>query len=265
MSGKASLLQRQPFKASDYANDGIPHLLIAASGSVATIKLPQILQALSGHKISIRVILTASASEFLKDQSAEQPHLATLHSIPNVDDIYQDSDEWEFHSNGQKRGWVRGDPILHIELRKWSDMMVIAPLSANTMAKIVNGISDGLLLSVIRAWDTTGEIDQIRDFPDLKGEGCILRKWPKRILVATAMNTAMWKQPITKSQLKTLEEDWGVGHFRLEEGVEGWFEVLRPQEKTLACGDVGDGAMKEWTEIVSTVEQRLGLAAGGKA
>ena len=40
---------------------------------------------------------------------------------------------------------------------------------------------------------------------------------------------------------------------------DGWFEVLRPQQKTLACGDVGDGAMMEWTEIVKVVEERLGL------
>jgi phosphopantothenoylcysteine decarboxylase len=51
--------------------------------------------------------------------------------------------------------------------------------------------------------------------------------------------------------MKILEEEWG--------GEDGWFEVLRPIEKALACGDVGDGAMMAWEDIVSIVEQRLGL------
>lgn len=44
---------------------------------------------------------------------------------------------------------------------------------------------------------------------------------------------------------------------------EGWFEVVRPVEKELACGDVGDGAMREWKEIVTIIEERLGLTQNG--
>ena len=47
----------------------------------------------------------------------------------------------------------RGDPVLHIELRKWADICLIAPLSANTLAKIANGLADNLLTSTLRAWD----------------------------------------------------------------------------------------------------------------
>lgn len=64
----------------------------------------------------------------------------------------------------------------------------------------------------------------------------------------------MWRHPITTKQIKILEEDWGI-----KENGEGWVEVLRPVEKTLACGDSGDGAMREWSEIVSVIESRLGL------
>jgi phosphopantothenoylcysteine decarboxylase len=78
----------------------------------------------------------------------------------------------------------------------------------------------------------------------------------KTIIVAPSMNTAMWKQPITSKQLKVLNEEWGV-----ENG--GWFEVLMPMEKELACGDVGGGAMKDWREIVVVVEKRLGLSSEG--
>ena len=223
-----------PFVAADSANDGKHHLLLAASGSVATIKLPSIVEALSHHtNISIRILLTQSARNFLAGQSAEQPRLETLRDVPNVDGIYLDEDEWS-------KPWTRGGGILHIELRRWAHLLVIAPLSANSLAKMTVGLADNLLLSVVRAWDTTGEI-----------EGGQKRK---RIIVAPAMNTAMWRHPITKKQLRVLEEDWGVGGKN-----DGWVEVLRPIEKELACGDVGDGAMKDWKDIVSVTELRLGL------
>ena len=216
--------------ASDHTNDGKKHLLLAASGSVATIKLPNILNALSSYKfLSIRVILTKTAAKFLTGQSAEQPPLEDLKCMKNVDAIYFDEDEWT-------KPWIRGDNILHIELRRWAHLMVIAPLSANSLAKMTAGISDDLMLSVLRAWDTTGTIDGLK----------------KRVIVAPAMNTAMWRHPITKKQIQVLEDDWGIS-----KSPDGWVEVLRPIEKTLACGDVGDGAMMEWKQIVSVIEARL--------
>jgi phosphopantothenoylcysteine decarboxylase len=140
-----------PLVAEEYANDGKHHLLLCASGSVATIKLPHIIQALSHHRnLSIRVLLTKSAERFLEGQSREQPPLKTLNLFTNIDGVYTDEDEWN-------RPWSRGGGILHIELRRWADLMVIAPLSANSLAKMVSGICDNLMLSVVRAWDTTGE------------------------------------------------------------------------------------------------------------
>jgi phosphopantothenoylcysteine decarboxylase len=109
-------------------------------------------------------------------------------------------------------------------------------MSANLLAKVTNGLCDDLLTTTVRAWDTDGMVDG--------------RK--KRIIVAPAMNVAMWNHPVTARQLRVLEGEWGI-----ENG--GWFEVLRPQEKTLACGDVGTGAMKEWGEIVKVMKERLSL------
>jgi phosphopantothenoylcysteine decarboxylase len=102
-------------------------------------------------------------------------------------------------------------------------------------------LAGGLLTSVARAWDGAGLVDGRR----------------KRILVAPAMNTAMWLQPVTRAQIRVLEEEWGVKEG--EEDGGGWFEVLLPIEKTLACGDVGSGAMMDWRDIVKVVEQRLNL------
>ena len=221
------------FVASEYVNDNKKHLLLAVSGSVATIKLPDIANAISRYNdLSVRIIVTKSAEHFLAGQSEEQPLLDSLLQVKNIDGIYRDDDEWD-------KPWIRGGNILHIELRRWADLLVIAPLSANSLAKITFGFADNLLLSVVRAWDTTGEIEGSKK---------------KRIVVAPAMNTAMWKHPVTKKQMRILEEDWGIG-----EKKDGWIEVLSPMEKRLACGDSGDGAMREWSDIVSVIEERLHL------
>ncbi|CAF3625281.1 unnamed protein product [Fusarium graminearum] len=208
-------------------SDGKRHILLAASGSVATIKLVQIINGLKQQEnISIRLILTQSASEFLAGQSLEQPTVDQVSRLPHVDAIYTDAHEWA-------QPWKRNAPILHIELRRWADVLVIAPLSANTMAKIVNGLCDNLLTSVVRAWDTTGSVDGVK----------------KKILVAPAMNTAMFSHPITATHIKVLEKDWG--------GKNGWFEVLQPISKSLACGDVGNGAMVSWERIVEEIENKI--------
>ena len=230
-------------KASDHANDGKLHLLLAATGSVATIKLPNIARALSKYdNLSIRIVLTESAAEFLQGQSDEQPSLETIAKIKNVDGIYRDADEW-------RKPWVRGDSILHIELRRWADMMVIAPLSANSLAKIALGLSDNLVTSVVRAWDTTGAMDiTAKQGVSYGAHG------NKLIAVAPAMNTAMWEHAATAEHLLKIGQLWGTAN-------QGWFEVLRPVEKELACGDTGSGAMKDWRDIVEYINISMDLDA----
>lgn len=96
--------------------DGKRHLLLAASGSVATIKLPEIIRALADahgpDRLSIRVVLTRSAGHFLAGQTAEQPTLSAVAAMRCVDAVYGDADEWG------PRPWRRGGDILHIELRR---------------------------------------------------------------------------------------------------------------------------------------------------
>lgn len=235
-----SIVTSAPLKASDHTYDGKHHLLLAATGSVATIKIPNIISGLSHHSnLSIRVLLSASATQFLQGQSAEQPSLLHIAALPNVDGVYIDEDEW-------RKAWVRGDAILHIELRRWADLMVIAPLSANSLAKVAMGMSNDLISCVVRAWDATGMIDQARPGINLPYDG------RKGIVVAPAMNTAMWHHPVTAEHMRKLEKDWGVANG-------GWFEVLRPIEKELACGDTGSGAMHDWKLIVKRIEERLRL------
>jgi phosphopantothenoylcysteine decarboxylase len=162
--GKAHLLLGMTF--SELPNCSGIYRGPASSGSVATIKLPLIISALSSYpNISIRVILTKSAAQFLAGQSVEQPTVASLSQLPNVDGVYHDEDEWVVP-------WTRGASILHIELRRWAHLLVVAPLSANTLAKITCGMADNLLTSVIRCWEVS--------------PGNPRRP---RILVAPAMNT----------------------------------------------------------------------------
>lgn len=116
--------------------------------------------------------------------------------------------------------------MLHIELRKWADLLCVAPLSADFLAKIVNGLVNGLLGGVVRAWEND-------------------KKW----IVAPAMNTAMWEKRITADHIK-----------RLVAEIEPPPRVLEPVEKRLACGDVGRGAMAEWCGIVDVLVEELGLA-----
>ena len=282
------------FKAADHANDGKAHLLLGTTGSVATIKLPQILRSLSNHSnLSIRVVLSKSSTRFLQGQSDEQPHWATLRRIPNVDAVYTDEDEW-------RRPWTRTEPILHIELRRWADLMLVAPLSANALSKMATGICDDIISEVMRAWDIDGTIDgppafgrseqekskeqngtvdaaaataarksafvgdmmsskyatpSFHSAPEPARPSVPVHKRRKVILVAPAMNTAMWRHPVTRTHLRLLEWDWSVNR-------DGWIEVLWPQEKALACGDTGDGAMMEWSKIVGVVEERMGLGKG---
>ena len=98
---------------SDAIRDSKKHLLLAASGSVATIKLPLIISSFQNHpNLSIRVILTKAATHFLAGKSPEQPTIPSLALLPNVDAVHLDEDEWI-------DPWSRRSKILHIELRRW--------------------------------------------------------------------------------------------------------------------------------------------------
>lgn len=233
---RAAMDAATSFSTQQLQDDKI-HILLAASGSVASIKLGNIAEALARHaNVSIRIIVTEAAERFLIGQSSEQPSLDSLRQINGVDAIYRDADEWA-------TPWIRGAPILHVELRRWAHILLVTPLSANTMAKMTMGMADNLLLSVMRAWDTTGLVD-----------GSFKPQKPM-IFLAPSMNTAMLHQPITQKQLSILQDEWGHS----EANPDGWVVVLPPVEKTLACGDIGGGGMMDWRDIVHTVQEYLGL------
>ncbi|KOB71374.1 putative phosphopantothenoylcysteine decarboxylase, partial [Operophtera brumata] len=146
----------------------------------------------------VRLIVTEHAKHFFSESE-----------LPAGVQIYDDTTEW--------KSWTqRGDPVVHIELGKWADMMVIAPLDANTLAKMAQGICDNLLTCTTRAWDMS-----------------------KPLLFCPAMNTRMWEHPVTTQQITTLIQ-WG--HVEIP-----------PISKKLICGDTGVGAMAEVETIVKKI------------
>lgn len=175
-------------------------VLLGASGSVAAIKVVELAYLLAEFA-EVKLVLTKAARHFIQQDG-----------LPFI--IHGDEEEW--HEWEKK-----GDPVLHIELRKWADLLVVAPLSANTLAKLAQGLCDNCLTSVVRAWD-----------------------WSKPLLVAPAMNTHMWDSLFTSQHIAILEQQLGV-------------DVIPPVSKALACGDVGTGAMAEPSSIAQAVQSSL--------
>lgn len=133
------------------------------------------------------------------------------------------------------KGWNRlGDPVLHIELRDWADVCLLAPLSAHSLSKLANGLCDDTLSCVLRAWDY----------------GHHGTRPGKPIVMAPAMNTAMWQHPLTQAQLETIQSFWN-----LETNATNEICIVEPQEKTLACGEVGTGALASIDDILEAVSR----------
>ena len=202
-------------RKEDYKVD----VILGMTGSVASIKAGELIMRLAylaGPRItSLKVVATKAAKHFFNWEEVKKDL-----SSPNIG-FHSDEEEW--------RDWKKvGDPVLHIELRRWADILVIAPCSANTLAKLANGLCDDLLSCIVRAWD----------FKD-----------PTKLLViAPAMNTMMWESPFTQKHLETLVE-LGGGTMDDQKRV----QIIGPVEKTLACGDVGNGAMASPEDIARLV------------
>ena len=202
-------------RKEDYKVD----VILGMTGSVASIKAGELIMRLAylaGPRItSLKVVATKAAKHFFNWEEVKKDL-----SSPNIG-FHSDEEEW--------RDWKKvGDPVLHIELRRWADILVIAPCSANTLAKLANGLCDDLLSCIVRAWD----------FKDPN----------KRLIIVPAMNTMMWESPFTQKHLETLVE-LGGGTMDDQKRV----QIIGPVEKTLACGDVGNGAMASPEDIVRLV------------
>ena len=199
------------------------NVILGMTGSVASIKARELITKLAflaaPRLPSLKVVATKAAKHFFNWEELKKDLSSPSVSI----DFHSDEEEW--------RDWKKvGDPVLHIELRRWADILVIAPCSANTLAKLANGLCDDLLSCIVRAWD----------FKD-----------PTKLLViAPAMNTMMWESPFTQKHLSTLVE-LGGGTMDDQKRV----QIIGPVEKTLACGDVGNGAMASPEDIARLVRR----------
>ncbi|KAF8259689.1 flavoprotein [Lactarius quietus] len=182
--------------------------IIANPGrQVASIKAPLIVGELLKYKnVSVQVAATKPSLTFF--QPVDILGLGV--------NVWTDDDEWA-------PNYRIGDPILHIELRRWADIVLIAPCSANTLAKIANGICDNLVTSLLRALAPTTPT-----------------------YVYPAMNTLMYEHPLTAQHIRIIRDMIG-------------YNVVGPVSKSLACGDVGVGAMVEWRDIVASVVEKFAL------
>jgi phosphopantothenoylcysteine decarboxylase len=214
------------------------NVLLGVTGSVAAIRTPELHALLkrAGHRV--KVVATA-ASLYFFDPALLDP-LDPARPERNPDAVILDEDEWPGRSAGQR--YRRGDDVLHIELRRWADLLLIAPLDANTLAKLATGLADNCLTCVWRAWDTS-----------------------RPVVLAPAMNTLMWEHPLTGRHLRQLAADAGAvtapPNLELEELL-AWINeacprlrLVPPVSKRLACGDVGVGAMAALEEIAAAVRQ----------
>ena len=211
-------------------------ILLGVTGSVAAVRTPLLFQSLRAAGHTVRVVATESALHFF--EPADLGESGVEDNLP-PGPLYRDADEWP------ASGYRRGDPVLHIELRRWADMLVLAPLDANTLAKLSLGISDNAVTCVFRAWDFT-----------------------RPVVLAPAMNTLMWESPVTRRHLAMLLVDRGDGcapdAWTLAEADSIFARhapgiiLVPPQAKRLACGDVGLGAMAEVASIAEVVREVLG-------
>jgi phosphopantothenoylcysteine decarboxylase / phosphopantothenate---cysteine ligase len=175
-------------------------VLIGIGGGIAAYKVCEIISSLFKTGIEVKVILTAGGEQFITPLT-----VATLSRHP----AYTDRDFWQ--------------PIhhrpLHIELGEWADLLVIAPLTANTLGKLAHGLADNLLTNTVLA----------STYP---------------VLLAPAMNTEMWEQASVQRNWQLLCQD-------------SRYHAAGPAAGLLACDRVGMGRMAEPAEILPYITSLL--------
>jgi phosphopantothenoylcysteine decarboxylase len=211
-------------------------VLLGVTGSVAAIRTPQLFQSLRSAGHEVKVVATTSSLYFFDPALLSPADPTRAKRNPEV--VFLDEDEWPGRSAGQR--YRRDDPVIHIELRRWAEVFLIAPLDANTLAKLANGLADNCLTCAWRAWDPA-----------------------RPVLLAPAMNTLMWEHPLTELHLRQLARLMGAGDLPGRLDLESLLAVINqscptlriipPQSKRLACGDIGMGALAEIDRIVEGV------------
>lgn len=176
-----------------------PVVLLGVTGGIAAYKAAELLRLLQKAGMDVRVVMTRAATRFVGPMTFE-----TLSTHPvRLDEISELTPE---------------SRITHIDDSQQADIMVVAPATANTLAKMANGIADNLLSSIYLAF-------------------------AKTVVVAPSMNTNMWEHPATQRNALLLRE-------------RGVF-VVEPGTGELACGDYGSGRMADPDSIVAEVKLRL--------
>ena len=167
-------------------------VLVAVSGSIAAVKTPLLVSALVKAGAEVRCLVTSSGAALVSPVA-----LASL----SRHRCYLEADQWD----------PAASRPLHIELAEWADLMIVAPLSASSLARWSQGSADGLLAGVLLA--TEGPV-----------------------IAAPAMNTAMWRHPAVQRNWLQIQDFPGV-------------IPLLPVSGLLACDRVGDGRMADPTLI----------------
>ena len=173
-------------------------IIIGVSGSIAAYKIPSLIRLLLKEGAMVQVIMTPSARDFLTPLT-----LATLSGHPVLTEPFNSED---------------GEWTSHVELGLWADMMLIAPLTANTLGKMANGIADNLLLTTY-----------------------LSAKCP--VFFAPAMDLDMYKHPSTAANTKKLL-DYGN-------------HMIAPTEGELASGLCGAGRMEEPENILQILKDHF--------
>ena len=179
-------------------------ILLIVGGGIAAYKSLDLVRRLKERGAEVRAILTKGGGEFVTPLS-----LATLSESKVFTDLFDLKDEAE---------------IGHIQLSREADLLVVAPATADLMAKMAHGLADDLASTVLLATD-------------------------KRVLVAPAMNMRMWQHPATRRNVATLRG--------------GGVSFVGPDEGEMACGEYGPGRMAEPQAIIAAIEPLLAAPARG--
>ena len=170
-------------------------ILLIICGGISAYKSLEIIRGLRKNNAQVKTILTKSAKEFVTPLS-----ITSLSQEKVYDDLFSVENESEMD---------------HISLSRWADLILVAPITANTISKLSSGSSDDLASTVILASD-------------------------KEIYLAPAMNVRMWEHPSTKKNVNKLK-NYG-------------YKIIGPEIGDMACGEFGKGKMSEPNEILKQIE-----------
>lgn len=172
------------------------NILIGVTGGIAAYKVVEVASLLKKSGANVKIMMTKHATEFVSPRTFQE-------ITNNAVSVEMFGDAANFH-------------VAHIGLANFADLILIAPATANFLAKMAHGIADDLLTTTILAFDG-------------------------KILVAPSMNTKMYENPATQANLSVLKA----------RGV----QILEPNAGILACGTVGKGRLPEPTEICAEIEK----------